>query len=104
MKAIAVPYIIAILLGVAVIGLIGYWLFVSGGQFGKGATEQSCRSDFLNWCNNWAVVGYDTDKLPGGEIFLGKNVPCQSFKDKLGTGITTVTSVPQHKSACGAPA
>ena len=51
MKGIAIPYIIAIILGVAVIGLIGYWLFVSGGQFGKGVGEQNCQSDVTQFCN-----------------------------------------------------
>ena len=51
MKGVAVPYIIAILLGVGVIGLIGYWLFVSGGQFGGSAATTGCRSAQLNYCN-----------------------------------------------------
>jgi len=51
MKAIAVPYIIAIVLGVGVIGLIGYWLFISGGQFGTGVSANKCDSDALNFCN-----------------------------------------------------
>ncbi|MBI2547558.1 MAG: hypothetical protein HYW23_03880 [Candidatus Aenigmarchaeota archaeon] len=50
-KAVAVPYIIAIVLGIVVIGLIGYWLFFSGGILGTNASETRCNSDVLNFCN-----------------------------------------------------
>ncbi len=48
-KGIAVPYIIAILLGIAVIGLIGYWFFVSSGKIPKSDCELAQR----NWCTRW---------------------------------------------------
>ncbi len=61
MKGVAVPYIIAILLGVGVIGLIGYWFFVSGGQFGTGVANQQCRTDFQQSCQTWVAGGYSTN-------------------------------------------
>ena len=76
MKAIAVPYIIAILLGVGVIGLIGYWLFVSGGQFGKGAATQQCRADYQQACNEWAGTGYLGNKPTYGGVFIA-NSDCE---------------------------
>ena len=69
MKAIAVPYIIAVLLGVAVIGLIGYWLFVSGGQFGNTAASETCRTDFLQACQKWASDGYSSDRPSNTGVF-----------------------------------
>ncbi|MBI1978658.1 MAG: hypothetical protein HYS62_01190 [Candidatus Aenigmarchaeota archaeon] len=69
MKAVAVPYIIAILLGVGVIGLVGYWLFVSGGQFGGGAAAQQCRSDFLQACQQWAASGYTAEQPSNNGVF-----------------------------------
>lgn len=51
-KGVAVPYIIAILLGVAVIGLVGYWLFVSGSQLPKSECDTAQR----NWCSQWIAV------------------------------------------------
>ncbi|MBI2005163.1 MAG: hypothetical protein HYS80_00160 [Candidatus Aenigmarchaeota archaeon] len=69
MKAVAVPYIIAILLGVGVIGLVGYWLFVSGGQFGGGAASQQCRTDFLQTCQSWAAGGYLADNPADNGVF-----------------------------------
>lgn len=61
MKAVAVPYIIAIILGVAVIGLVGYWFFVSGGRFGATTVEQQCRTDFSKACSLWAARAYADD-------------------------------------------
>ncbi len=51
-KGVAVPYIIAILLGVAVIGLVGYWFFLTGGKLGTTSSEANCQSDLLTFCNN----------------------------------------------------
>ncbi len=73
MKAVAVPYIIAILLGVGVIGLVGYWLFISGGQFGGGAAAQQCRSDFLQTCQRWASGGYSTNSPNNNGVFINEN-------------------------------
>jgi len=73
MKAVAVPYIIAILLGVGVIGLIGYWFFVSGGQFGGGVASQQCRTDFLQSCQRWISGGYSTNLPPDNGIFKNEN-------------------------------
>ncbi len=57
MKGIAVPYIIAILLGVGVIGLVGYWLFVSGGRLGTTTAENNCKNDLLAICNQALTAG-----------------------------------------------
>lgn len=69
MKAVAIPYIIAILLGVGVIGLVGYWFFVSGGQFGTGVANQQCRTDFQQSCQTWVAVGYSTNIPPKNGVF-----------------------------------
>lgn len=49
MKGVAVPYIIAILLGVAVIGFIGYWLFFAGGRL----PQSDCETAQRQWCTQW---------------------------------------------------
>ena len=50
MRAVAVPYIIALILGVAVIGLVGYWFASSGGKFGGQSAKTICDNKFLQWC------------------------------------------------------
>lgn len=49
-KGVAVPYVIALILGVAVIALIGIWFVTSGGKFGGQATTTSCDNKFGVYC------------------------------------------------------
>ncbi len=52
-KAVAIPYIIALVLGVIIIALVGYFLF---GQFGKTSTvgkDAECQSKLLQYCMKW---------------------------------------------------
>ncbi|MBU5537461.1 MAG: hypothetical protein QW818_01465 [Candidatus Aenigmatarchaeota archaeon] len=72
-KGIAVPYIIAIFLGVGVIGLLGYWLFVSGIKFGGGVSSEQCRTDFLEACNKWTSAGYNTNIPPPNGVFKNED-------------------------------
>ena len=90
MKAVAIPYIIAILLGVGVIGLIGYWLFVSGGQFGGSAGTQQCRDAQLQYCNqrltsstlDWATFKTRTTVPTGCNAPSGTS-DCESLGVKI---------------------
>lgn len=56
-KGIAVQYIIALILGVAVLGLIGYWFFVLGGRIPGEATTTWCQTRENRWCTTWARTG-----------------------------------------------
>ncbi len=97
-KGVAVPYIIAILLGVGVIGLIGYWLFASGGQFGEGAATQQCRSDFQIVCTEWAGTGYDGDRPAYKGVFKsGSDCETALVKDK---NKDESLDKDEYKSAC----
>lgn len=49
-KAVAVPYIIVLILGVAVIGLVGYWFASSGGKFSGQSAKTICENKFLQYC------------------------------------------------------
>jgi len=53
-----VPYIVAIVLGIAVIGLIGYWLFYSSGKLGGSLAGAECSAKQVEWCSR----GYDKDQ------------------------------------------
>ncbi len=50
MKAVAIPYVIALILGVAVIALIGIWFVTSGGKFGSQSAVTLCDNKFLAFC------------------------------------------------------
>jgi hypothetical protein len=60
-KGVAVPYIIAIILGIVVIALLGYWLFVLGGHVGGVGTEQTCGAKKIAWCQQWSVNNFQGD-------------------------------------------
>jgi len=49
-KGVAIGYIIALVLGVAVIALIGIWLVTSGGKLGKSSTEVECKKAISIYC------------------------------------------------------
>lgn len=62
MKAVAVPYVIAIVLGIAVIGLIGYLLIASAGGIDKVRCDLAKKS----LCSEWysADPAYASGKQP----------------------------------------
>lgn len=68
-KGIAVPYIIALILGIAVLGLLGYWFFVLGGRIPTTALETACREKQSVYCTRWAADGYADDKKPDNKDF-----------------------------------
>ena len=71
MRAVAVPYVIALLLGVAVIGLVGYWFATSGGKFGGQSAKTICDNKFLQYCvTNPAKTAY-TDFVEAGNTECG---------------------------------
>lgn len=99
-KGIAVPYIIAILLGVGVIGLVGYWLFVSGGQFGGASAKEACNRNLALWCSQWANNGYTAVWITTADAnsFNVKYPECPgSITDKA---TPTGTDVNNAKAAC----
>lgn len=56
-KGIAVPYIIAIVLGVAVLALLGYWFYITSGTFSR----ETCLQNYRDWCQVKSRLGYPTD-------------------------------------------
>lgn len=61
-KGIAVPYIIALILGVAVVALIGYWLIALGGKLPWVSQEAYCTARESAWCGYVATNGQAPNK------------------------------------------
>ncbi|MCX6820874.1 MAG: hypothetical protein NT016_02910 [Candidatus Aenigmarchaeota archaeon] len=57
-----ISYIIALILGVAVVAIIGYWFFVVQSQGGGEMTMDRCRSAAYTYCNIWRDTGYAVDQ------------------------------------------
>lgn len=75
MKAdVPIPYIISIILGIAIIALLGYWFFIASGGFHGQMTEQECRNLKLTFCTLWSTNGYvKENEIPKGPNSLWDN-------------------------------
>ena len=89
MRGVAVPYIIALILGVTVIGLVGYWFAASGGKFGGQNAKTICDNKFLQWCIT-----------TGGPLatFLTSNGECNGLVS--GSASTGSGSPPSSQPTC----
>lgn len=63
-KGIAVPYIIALILGIAVIAILGYWFFVLGGKIGGVGVTTECQAKEASYCQAWSAVNYNDNLKP----------------------------------------
>lgn len=61
-KGVAIPYIIALILGIAVIAVLGYWFFVLGGKLGGIGVTTECRAKEVSYCQAWETLGYGDTK------------------------------------------
>ena len=90
-KAVAVPYVIALILGIIVVAVIGYWFFVVAGGGGGQLSSTTCEAKFLAYCTNLAAsnnLGSATS-----DDFLKTNAGCSSYTggsdQYIGTASTT---------------
>ena len=56
---IPISYIVALLLGIAVVAILLYWFFVLGGTVGGQVSAAQCRTMASTWCSGWQLRGYD---------------------------------------------
>jgi len=56
-KGDAIWYIIAVILGVAVILVLGYWFFNLGGKIGGKTAVAECEAKQITYCQNWKNLG-----------------------------------------------
>lgn len=60
-KAIAIPYVIALILGVVIIALVGYWIASQGGKsVGTGYTAQ-CYGKQVSFCTYWRNSAFNVE-------------------------------------------
>jgi len=58
-KAVAIPYVIALILGVIVIGILGYWFFTQGGKTIGAGVRVECQGKLFSYCVSWQAAGID---------------------------------------------
>ncbi len=99
--AVPIPYIIALLLGIAVVAILGYWFFVLGGQWGGEVTSETCRTRALTYCTGWQLVGYgydDDTEEPDVRWFSEVYPECESYETTL--YFSGKTNAETDKAAC----
>ncbi len=52
--AVPVPYIIALIFAVAVIAIVGYWYYSTGGSFQQSLTRAECNNLAIQYCQGRA--------------------------------------------------
>ncbi|RLI73191.1 hypothetical protein DRP04_16100 [Archaeoglobales archaeon] len=57
--AMPVPYIIAIVIGIIVIGVLAYMFVTKTGIFSGFTSEQECKAKLKVWCTQWQLSGFD---------------------------------------------
>lgn len=81
-KAVAVPYVIALILGVAVIALLGIWFVITGGRFSGQSSDTYCQGQQVEYCTKWVSSSTEPrnpDTWPG---------QCENTKYKRPVSIT----------------
>lgn len=76
-KAVAIPYVIAIILGIIVLALIGYWFFSQGKKAVGTGSQAECDALKFNYCRGFEKW----DLKCGGEPKCGK---CNNGKLDIG--------------------
>ena len=103
--AVPIPYIIALLLGIAVVAIIGYWFFVLGGQWGGETNLQTCNTRAYTWCASWQALGYDGDDTSGPSIvgWFYETEPgkgCSSYLATMGLSSSNDEDVERDIGTC----
>ena len=60
--SIPIPYIVALVLAIAVIAIVVYWLFFSGSDFDRMLKEKGCYAKKLSYCNEYETSS--TENIP----------------------------------------
>lgn len=56
-KAVAIPYVIALILGVIAIGILGFWFVSQGGKTVGEGSKAECQGKIFSYCLAWDAQG-----------------------------------------------
>ncbi|RLI97607.1 MAG: hypothetical protein DRP00_03795 [Candidatus Aenigmatarchaeota archaeon] len=59
-KAVAIPYIIALVIGIIVLAFIAYWVYKSISS--PILSLEECKSRVINWCTQCAAAGWPDEQ------------------------------------------
>ena len=100
-KAVAIPYIIALVLGMIVLVFVVYWIYRS--FTGQGINCNECKSQFIDWCTRCALANkgktdWDTNIASNSPScaqtcdFTGGSISCSDAEDECkAVGVEPIT-------------
>lgn len=62
-KAVAIPYVIALIIGVIVVAVLAYWFIVASGKGGTIGVTAECRARMLDMCLTGEAARSDAEKV-----------------------------------------
>lgn len=72
-KAVAIPYVIALILGIIAIGVLAYWLINQSTKASTGGSQAECQAKLFSFCNQWLLKGGKATDRP--QSFVWGNCP-----------------------------
>jgi len=64
---IPIAYIIALILGIAVVAVLGYWFFIVQKGGGNEMSIAECRTKAVEYCSTWKSAQWDGYNVPDGD-------------------------------------
>ena len=77
-KAVAIPYVIALILGLIAIVILAYWFISQSGKTTNVGTGAECQAKLFSYCVQWQVK----DGSDGPQFDWGKCTPVVNSKPK----------------------
>jgi hypothetical protein len=105
--AVPIPHIVALLLGIVVIALVGYWFFVQSGLWGNQSSLTICTGNAQAYCNKWK--SQTTFWAPDGSPSIGWFDDLQNYPGCKNTETQIFVEAQPHTAAayatyCGSAA
>ncbi|MBI2005325.1 MAG: hypothetical protein HYS80_01010 [Candidatus Aenigmarchaeota archaeon] len=79
MKAVAIPYVIALIIGVVVVAVLAYWFISSAGKGSSIGTEAECTARKVEYCTTQVTDVWNKFKQVCGNDEWSKAGSCYNF-------------------------
>mgnify|MGYP001579780828 CR=1 FL=1 len=82
MKAVAIPYVIALIFGVIVISILAYWIINQSGKTSAAGSSAECQAKAFSYCVQWQVKGGDAGPTFNWDKCSSEEADYKDKKDK----------------------
>ena len=77
-KAVAIPYVIALVLGVVIIGLLAYWFITQSGETTETGSKIECDSKIASYCIQYKTLRREPTDFNWGDC-PHDNINCEAL-------------------------